>query len=105
MYMYTAICTMYMCYTVHEQFYLFFLHAHVITCTRKHTALLLAYIAGSTVMCDALIRAGAHPGVYNKHGQTIFNVPAATKHLLFRILGKDLSCIICGGNVCVQCVV
>ena len=41
-------------------------------------------------MCDALIRAGAHPGVYNKHGQTIFNVPAATKHLLFRILGKGL---------------
>ena len=36
------------------------------------------------VLCDALVQAGAHPGMSNKHGLSIFNSPVATKQLLFR---------------------
>ena len=53
-----------------------------------HTAILLAYFGGSTVLCDALIKAGSHPGMSNKQGISIFNTPVATKQLMFRILDK-----------------
>ena len=53
-----------------------------------YTALLLAYIGGSTSLCDSLIQAGAHPGRPNRQGISIFNAPVATKKLLFRILDQ-----------------
>ena len=50
-------------------------------------ALLLAYFGGNSVLCDALIQSGAHPGMCNKDSVSLFNFPVATKQLLFRILG------------------
>lgn len=53
-----------------------------------YTPLLLAYIGGSTSLCEALIGAGAHPGMCSKQNVSIFNAPVATKQLLFKILGQ-----------------
>ena len=67
-------------------------------------ALLLAYIGGSTVLCDALIKAGAHPGIPNKQGLSIFNSPVATKQLLFRILDQiHTEPTWLEGNFCYNC--
>ena len=63
-------------------------HTSTTHTSHAHTALLLAYIGGSTVLCDALIKAGAHPGISNKQGLSIFNSPVATKQLLFRVLDQ-----------------
>lgn len=52
-----------------------------------YTPLLLAYVAGSSSLCEGLVAAGAHPGMCSKQGLSIFNAPVATKQLLFRILG------------------
>lgn len=57
-----------------------------------YTALLLAYIAGSTGLCDVLVCVGAHPGMCTKQRLSIFNAPVATKKLLFKILGKITNC-------------
>ena len=51
-------------------------------------ALLLAYFGGNSMLCDALIQSGAHPGMCNKDSVSLFNFPVATKQLLFRILGR-----------------
>ena len=42
------------------------------------------------VLCDTLVQAGAHPGMSNKHGLSIFNSPVATKQLLFRSVLAEL---------------
>ena len=52
------------------------------------TALLLAYIAGNTGLCNALIKAGAHPGIANRLNVSIFSSPVATKQLMFCILDQ-----------------
>jgi len=65
---------------------------------------LLAYIAGSPKLCDALIRGGAHPGISNKQGLSIFNAPVATKQLLFRILDQiQTEPTWLEGNFCLNC--
>lgn len=56
-----------------------------------NTPLLLAYLNGGTALCDSLVLAGAHPSIPNKQGLSIFNVPVATKQLLFRILEQITS--------------
>lgn len=67
-------------------------------------ALLLAYIAGNTGLCDALIRAGAHPGIANKQGVSIFSSPVATKQLMFRILDQiSKEPVWLEGNFCQNC--
>ena len=38
------------------------------------------------------MRAGAPLGIVNKQGLSIFNTPVASKQLLFKLLGKVLSC-------------
>jgi ankyrin repeat protein len=53
-----------------------------------NTALLLAYFNGHTGLCDSLVKAGAHPGIANREGVSIFTAPAPTKQLLFRILDQ-----------------
>lgn len=69
-----------------------------------HTPLLSAYIGGSTVLCDALIKAGAHPGIPNKQGVSIFNAPVATKQLLFRVLDQiHTEPTWLEGNFCFNC--
>ena len=68
------------------------------------TALLLAYIAGNTGLCDALIRAGAHPGYANKQNVSIFSSPVATKQLMFRILDQiSREPVWLEGNFCQSC--
>ena len=57
-----------------------------ITCI---SVLLLAYQNGNGNLCRAIVRAGACMGVLNKDGMSIFNMPVATKQLLFKLLGND----------------
>jgi len=69
-----------------------------------NTALLMAYFGGSAALCDALIQAGAHPGMSNKQGVSIFNTPVATKQLLFRILDQiHTEPVWLDGNFCFNC--
>ncbi len=68
------------------------------------TAILLAYIGGSMVLCDALIKAGGHPGMPNRQGLSIFNAPVATKQMLFRILDQiHTEPMWLEGNFCFNC--
>ena len=50
--------------------------------------LLLAYMNGNGNLCRAVVRAGACLGVVNKEGMSLFNIPVATKQLLFKLLGQ-----------------
>ena len=56
------------------------------------SVLLLAYMNGNGNLCRAIVRAGAPLGIVNKQGLSIFNTPVASKQLLFKLLGKLLSC-------------
>jgi len=51
-----------------------------------NTPLLLAYTKGNGDLCRALVKRGAILGTMNKANENIFNVPVATKQLLFRLL-------------------
>ncbi|XP_033101064.1 rabankyrin-5-like isoform X2 [Anneissia japonica] len=51
-----------------------------------NTVLMLAYQNGNSGLCRTIVRSGASLGTLNKQGQSIFNVPVATKQLLFRML-------------------
>ena len=51
--------------------------------------LLLAYVNGNGNLCRAIVRAGACLGVVNKEGMSLFNIPVATKQLLFKLLGNE----------------
>ena len=67
---------------------------HIRICTvLSSPALLLAYFNGHTGLCDSLVKAGAHPGIANREGVSIFTAPAPTKQLLFRILGQLVYCM------------
>ena len=52
----------------------------------ENTALFLAYTNGAVGLCCGLLRAGARIGTINKHGVSIFNVPVASKKLLYKLL-------------------
>ena len=54
--------------------------------------LLLAYMNGASNLSRALIKAGAHAGIQNRQGMTIFNAQVATKMLLYRLLGTTRNC-------------
>lgn len=67
-----------------------YIHSTALFLSLPHlfSALLLAYIAGNTTLCDALIKSRAHPGIANKQSVSIFTAPVATKQLMFRILDQ-----------------
>jgi ankyrin repeat protein len=69
-----------------------------------NTALLLAYMNGASNLSRALIKAGAHAGIQNRQGVTIFNAQVATKMLLWRLLDmipKEPEWL--DGNACQNC--
>ena len=49
---------------------------------------------GNGNLCRAVVRAGACLGVMNKDGASIFNIPVATKQLLFKLLGRNVQFIL-----------
>jgi hypothetical protein len=69
-----------------------------------YLALLLAYMNGASNLSRALIKAGAHAGIQNRQGVTIFNAQVATKMLLWRLLDmipKEPEWL--DGNACQNC--
>ncbi|XP_052269001.1 rabankyrin-5-like isoform X3 [Dreissena polymorpha] len=71
-----------------------------------NTVLLLAYMNGNGALCRTLVRAGSPLGTVNKQGLSVFNVPVATKQLLFKMLdmlAKEPPWS--DGEMCLECTV
>jgi hypothetical protein len=69
-----------------------------------NSVLLLAYQNGNGSLCRSLVKYGAAIGTYNHEGISIFNLPVATKQLMFKlldILNKESTWV--EADFCLEC--